>query len=230
MNKQIQKSIDTSVNPLKEGTKLRSTASKFQQRVVEASIDPLMLPDRIVLALDCSGSMCGDKIESLKRAVVNFVRQCSPTKTALGLLTFGRSTEDAVPLTTTYQIIEAVVNTASAQGGTPLYGCIDRIIRTSPVTRVVLVSDGCPTDRGSEHSIVTSYKESGIPIDCVHIGDDSSGEDVLRWISTETGGIFLKFTDIHALTTGLSYLTPGLRGLLQSGTVDSKTIGAKEIK
>lgn len=211
-----------------QGTKLRATQTKFQQRVSQGSTDPLTLPHRLVLALDCSGSMGGRKIEHLKRASAQFIDKCNPNDTALGVDTFPKGF--TAPITTINLSLKLMMDTVSAGGDTPLYDCLGRIITNLTPTRVVLVSDGAPTDSGSDELVIGQYIESKIPIDCVHIGDSSSGEEVLKSIAERTGGLYIKFTDTNALTSGLSYLTPGSRALLTSGQVSASQLGAREVK
>jgi Mg-chelatase subunit ChlD len=212
------------------GGKLRATQTPFQQRVKQAQVDVFTLPNRLILCLDVSGSMRGSKIDNLKQAVENFVQRCDEATTALGLRTFGRDGEELeLHLTTQYFLINSCVLSLSAQGGTPLWTCLKKVITDDPATRVVLISDGSPTDYEPE-SLLGSFKEASVPIDCVHIGDSVSGEETLKRIAEETGGLYIKFTNTNALTSGLSYLTPSYRGLLASGQVDAAKLGAKEVK
>jgi Mg-chelatase subunit ChlD len=113
-------------------------------------------------------------------------------------------------------------------------------IEEMSMTRGVVVSDGVATDwteididqalESTKGKILQIYKEQGIPLDCVHISSSQEGEDLLRRIASETGGIFLKFSDVNAFSKAFGYLTPGYRAMLTSGSVDAKQIGAKEIK
>lgn len=228
MNDKLSKPTDPSF--ALQGTKLRATQTKFQQRVSQGAIDPLTLPYRIMLAVDISGSMAGQPLSDLKKAVENFVSRCD-NQTALALRSFGREESEAyIALTLTHFIITSTSNSLRSGGGTPLYSCLRKILSDDPVTRVVLVSDGQPTDSDYHDEIINRYVEQKTPIDCVHIGDAIGGEDELRSIAKRTGGLYIKFTDTNALTSGLSYLTPGCRAMLTSGQVNAASLGAKELK
>jgi hypothetical protein len=118
------------------------------------------------------------------------------------------------------------------------------------MTRGVIVSDGGATDwcdashndmiSGSfglppnsstiTTSILQLYKEQSIPLDCVHISSGTDGEALLRRIAAETGGIFIKFSDVSAFARAFGYLAPGYRAMLTSGSVSARELGAKEIK
>lgn len=209
--------------------KLSAIQTPFQQRIASKTINVLEMPNRIALALDCSGSMSGSKMTNLKQAVNNFVDKCNAADTAIGIQTFGLDDEQTYPLTTSYMLVKITIDTLEAKGNTPLYKALTRIYEDMGITRAVLVSDGCPTDSFGE-GIVEQYKQSYIPIDCVHIGDSGGGEDVLKRIAEMTGGIYIKFTNVQALSNGLSYLTPNKRALLTSGQIDASLLGAKEVK
>ena len=51
-----------------------------------------------------------------------------------------------------------------------------------------------------------------------------------RKIASETGGIFIKFSDVNAFSKAFGYLTPSYRAMLTSGSVSASELGAKEIK
>jgi hypothetical protein len=115
------------------------------------------------------------------------------------------------------------------------------------MTRGVIVSDGGATDweregLGSDYrhddteqrqiaaDILSIYKDQSIPVDCVHISQGTSGEDLLRKIAAETGGIFLKFSNVNAFSKAFGYLAPSFRAMLSDGSVTASQLGAKEIK
>lgn len=234
--------------------KLRSTASPFQQRVNQAQaqqIDAASLPHRICLMLDQSSSMASQadydkpqtksKIELLKEAVQNFIQRCDFRDTAIAIETFPPSLQ--ISLSANSVMLGGALFALNASGSTPMQACVQRVLTQIPLTRGVLVSDGEATDwRGSrydddeetqaprEDKLLATYKEQGIPIDCVHIGSSSSGEELLRRIAKETGGLYLKFTDVSAFSTAFGFLTPSYRAQLTDGSIDAKTLGAKELK
>ncbi len=223
--------------------KLITKQTPFQQRVSDTASqnDPLKMPNRICLMLDCSGSMKGSKIELLKNAVQNFASRCDFSDTAVALETFPK--RDSLPLSTQQVLITSFAILLEAGGGTPMRACVSHVIENTPLTRGVIVSDGQATDwytndeslldeakSSSPDNVLTLYKEQKIPIDCVHIGDSSSGEELLRRIAAETGGIYIKFTDVSAFSNAFGYLAPAFRGMLTSGQIDAEKLGAKEIQ
>lgn len=237
--------------------KLSSKTSDFKQRIQQArsqaeDTDPQTMPNRICLMLDCSGSMDDDedgrrRIDLLKDAVQNFVSRCSFANTSIAISTFPPRANRAMPLTSQASLIINFSLGLDAAGGTPLHGCLVKSLTEVSMTRGVVVSDGCATDwyeredgfgnqsvediaPHSGGNILKLYKEQGIPIDCVHISSTTSGEELLRRIASETGGIFMKFSDVNAFSKAFGYLAPSFRAMLTSGSVSASELGAKEIK
>src|SRR5258708_6506811 len=208
--------------------KLKSSSTPFQQRVNQAKAeqpDASAMPNRICLMLDRSSSMSSpadytrdrhdnkSKIELLKDAIDNFVNRCEFTNTSLAVETFPASLE--LSLTNVAFMITSSVASISASGNTPMRACVQSCLEKVPMTRGIIVSDGEATDWYSDpfmddideeqcvkdhpkESLLAKYKAAQVPIDCVHIGDSSSGEELLRRIARETGGIYIKFTDVSA--------------------------------
>lgn len=240
--------------------KLRSTASPFQQKVNQAkgNVDvAATMPNRLCLMLDRSSSMTAledkqnhkQRIDLLKDAVENFGRRCDFSNTSVAIETFPPGVE--LQLTTMQSAIVTSMFGVQASGNTPMKACVEMCIEKVSMTRGIIVSDGEATDwhdiddeavfvgesldeepinLPNNAGTLAKYKMMGIPIDCVHIGDSTSGEELLRRIALETGGIYLKFTDVSAFATAFAYLTPGYRAMLTSGRVTSQELGAKEIK
>jgi Mg-chelatase subunit ChlD len=234
------------------GTKLVGKPSTVEQRLKEFQArqqDISTLPNRLVLSLDCSGSMAElatdsrTKFELLKEAVCEFSRQAElGSSTAIAVTTIPYETEK--DFTTDPYQIETHVMGLDVKGSTPMKGALLKILNSFSCTRVVLVSDGEPTDwhdavyqadtqekkRWVIKETLGGYISFSVPIDCVHIGKDTRGEDLLKLIAEVTGGIYVKFKDVARLMTGLSYLTPAKRLLLTSGQLNTALLGADEVK
>jgi len=212
-------------------TGLAARAANFNQAKAQ---DGDTKPNRIALMLDCSGSMAGQSIDDLKNAVHGFVAACNFSDTAIAIATFpgGTSYDDGdggcgssgTPLMSGPGLVLMESDRLSAGGGTPMFGCLERVIKSIPLTRGVIVSDGDATDSDHSYEETTDkrlqpYIESKTPIDTVHIGDSSGGEETLKEIARLTGGVYLKFHDTSQFATAFKYLTPTYRGLLTSGQV-----------
>lgn len=209
-------------------TNLRARVAKAA--IERSSVDPTTLANRIPLMIDVSASMQGKPLENLKDAVSSFLNHCNAKDTSVGLRSFPERTLGNQQVTCDYSYLTACVLGMHADDGTPMAEAMQDVLLSMPATRCVLISDGAPNDRQPCFDAAFLYKEAQIPIDCIHIGYSSSGEDVLARIAEITGGKFIKFTDVAQLVGGLKYLTPAMYGMLTSGAVDASEIGAREIK
>lgn len=203
--------------------RMQSSVNKKAERDVLVS----QLPNRIGLMLDISGSMGGEKIEMCRLAGSSFAEQCDPNETAVAVNTFEPSVR--ISLTTQFNYISSEVQSLTTRGGTPMAEAMMDMLSNEPITRGVIVSDGEPDCHGSEVTqIAQDYKDAGIPIDCVHIGDSESGEGILRNIAKITGGIYIKFTNVQNFAKNFKYLTPRYRALLAEPGA-AKLLGASEV-
>lgn len=192
--------------------------------------DPNTKPNRMALLVDVSGSMQGQKITSLRDACASFVQSCDFSDTALALEPFGDDGGNRVALTCFEPMLSTTIQMLQATGSTPMARAMGYALNTYSMTRTVLVSDGQPDSEGEAYSEASHYREAGIMIDCVHIGDSTGGESCLRRIAEMTGGQFIKFTDIASFARSFKYLTPKFYAQLTSGNVTAAQLGAKELK
>lgn len=122
-------------------------------------IEPKKVP--VILMLDVSGSMSGEKIDRLYETVVKKVNtlgsagfQDKTFETAI--FTFGSDVVCHTELTTASDLDAAGIKKFSAGGMTPMGRCLDmvksliedrgKISENNYVPEVVLVTDGAPTD------------------------------------------------------------------------------------
>jgi hypothetical protein len=206
---------------------------QMAQRAVDEVAD-VSRENRIALLLDNSGSMIDhvsngkSKIDYLREAVDTFVSQVDLMSTAVAIETFPRNVSES--LTSDKQALMMASSRLNAAGGTPMDSAMENILQSQPITRALLISDGQADYAGRTETQATNYAEAGIPIDCIHIGVGSCGEELLKTVAERTKGIYVKFKDVASFAKAITYLTPKYRGMLTNGTVDAKQIGADEIK
>jgi len=194
--------------------------------------DPNTKANRIALLLDVSGSMAGAKIQALRDACQSFVTSCTWGDTALALEPFGEGNPppNRVALTCFGPLLMTTIPMLNASGGTPMDDALTYALGSYSLTRCVLVSDGQPDSEQAAYNVAESYREAGLPCDCVHIGYSVAGEECLRRIAEMTGGQYIKFTDITSFAKSFKYLTPAYYAQLTSGSVSAAQLGAREIK
>jgi Mg-chelatase subunit ChlD len=182
--------------------------------------------------LDVSGSMAGPKITALRDACTGFVTACSFADTSLAVEPFGDDypSGNRLPLTTVQPMVLTTVQMLQSHGSTPMARAMDFVLNTYSITRGVLVSDGQPDSEAEAYESAQQYREAGVPMDCVHIGDSTHGEACLQRIAEITGGQYIKFTDVASFSKSFKYLTPAYYAMLTSGAVSAEQLGAKELK
>ena len=211
----------------------------YQEKVKNADANADTLPNRIALILDCSGSMSDEPIKLLHQAIEAYANACNFSDTSVPIgysdLRFsysliGKNNKNR-PLSCNRLLIITSGSLLEADGNTPMGEALESAISELSLTRAVLVSDGLPDD--SDHALraCDPYIELKTPIDCVHIGQ-GAGAELLQKIASKTGGIFMKFKDIHTFTQSFAYLTPSKRALLVGKTEDEvkRLTGADDVK
>lgn len=198
----------------------------------------LSMRNRIMLMPDCSGSMRSYADESgrrtrndcLQEAVIGFVQNCDFDDTAVAVETIPlQACNISVPFTRNQVFLEMTGHQLGTPGDTPIGHTMQHVLNNTAPTRCVLISDGEATDGTLCLDVARAYRECGIAVDCVHIGDDNSGEHTLKQIAELTGGIYIKFSDVNNFAKSLKYLTPKNYGLLMAPGA-ARLLGASEVK
>ncbi|RLF84531.1 hypothetical protein DRN34_05585 [Thermococci archaeon] len=127
----------------------------------------------LVLLLDCSASMdeiVGDKrkIDHLRDAVVVF-----PEAKLYGFSNNFFEIREGVP--------EPMSSTAMRHAFRQIASYVDSS------TRLILISDGLPTD-GSDEEVIAQAKLLPCPVNVLYIGDDEKGERFMKELARATGG------------------------------------------
>jgi Ca-activated chloride channel family protein len=139
-------------------------------------------PGVVMLVLDVSGSMAGEKLEQAKKGALKFIDTMSAGN-HVGILTFSNTIKREVgikPIAQNKFDLAAVVESARAEGGTALYDAVKRAVQMvdgyslpdEAIRGVVLLSDGIRTDgrvalsslvelRTDQEQVVTFLTEGG---------------------------------------------------------------------
>lgn len=167
----------------------------------------------VVLCLDISGSMTGEKIKTLKKAVLRFVlaKIGIDIRDRTAVVVFGDPARKLFDLTNNKDFIKKEVSELEISGATAIGHALSlsreilshsRKARKQP--RIILLSDGCangPGDPGRSLEEAQLLKKFGVIIDTIGIGEGSESfdEDLLKEIAKITGGKYLRVEDISKL-------------------------------
>lgn len=185
----------------------RLAEKELLKEVAPEQADVSKFPNRIALMIDVSGSMHGEAIRLLEQAVQDFIQKSNPSDTAIAVESFPEQVR--IPLTDDKTKLWFMTMGLKAGGGTPMSVAMEFCLNSYNLTRAILISDGQPDYEPTNQT--ETYKTREIPVDTVHIGSSSDGEDCLKRISAATGGLFVKFKDVKSFATAFAYLLPETR-------------------
>lgn len=200
---------------------------------------------RIFIFPDASGSMDGAAVESersyarskgtfetkldlLKKAVDSYLQNCNCAINLVGVASFPEGAF-ASP-SSDYTTLRQLVNTLTPDGSTPMADAMGYCFESEQFSHGVLISDGCPDNGPEVLSLAEQYKMKKITIDAVHIGNDRSGESLMKRVAEITGGAYIKFTDVSSFAKAFQFLAPAKRGFLQAHNNPVALLGAAEVK
>lgn len=207
------------------GRKIGFAARRAEAAEKMKAIDPLECRNRIVIEMDDSGSMGRSGMEQAHRAIDAFLAVCNPLDTSIAIYPMNAG---ALSLRNNYMDVRSFVNEIWDTGGTPLYTIAQASLERESLTRLIIFSDGAPTDNygwgneeKNEDKTIRLAKEKGIPIDTVGIGGPGMFPALVK-LSEATGGIFLHFTGPEVFAKQMKYLAPAFRHMLANSEIKEK--------
>lgn len=146
----------------------------------------------LVLAMDRSGSMSGNKIELAKKAAMETLNVLQPSD-LLGVFPFDTRATELVPLqraSNRFRITDAVSRLRPG-GGTNIFGGLDAAYQalvkaSAKVKHIILMTDG-QSNRNGVVELATQARLDRITISTVAVGSGSD-TDLLRRVAKAAGG------------------------------------------
>jgi len=165
---------------------------------------------KTMLLADISGSMGGNKLFELKKALSSVWQA--------GISCIGFESE-------IWQIDQSDIAHLDNMGSTHMLAGLEEAWTTKP-HHMVLMTDGHPTDANEDDILARVRVHKDIPIDTVGIGDKGSVRsyrpEFLRQISDITGGRFFDIGDPIKLTSTLQHLIEYRPNKLRQGSQESE--------
>ncbi len=154
----------------------------------------------VFLLLDCSGSMCGEKIKTLNDAVVDMINDfksehLTEVNIQMCIITFGDEAKLHTDLTSVHSIDYQPLQ---AGGMTPLGGALtllqsiiddkEKVSSKGYRPSVILVSDGMPNDSWQEplETFLTSKRSSKCERWALGIGQDADYQMLQRFLGEDS--------------------------------------------
>ena|GEM_PF-1824863 len=156
----------------------------------------------LLLLVDRSGSMGGERIEGAKLALHNFIQSMKHNE-RVGLLAFDDGAELLAPLSNQLGDVKHMIDVLDGNGGTNISGAFDQglsVMESQPGERILfMLSDGeddhfsRPENRAA---IINRANAAGITIFAIGF---ASGYETLRDVAEATGGKYIAATGLDAL-------------------------------
>ncbi len=149
----------------------------------------------VVLVIDRSGSMNGQKLQDAKEAALTFVEEMDLDHDEIGLVTFAAQARVDLPLSHNRNKIEAKINAITTDAETNIAAGV--ITATNEVLHhdddtipaLIILSDGNETTGGSPQGAAEEAKANGIRIITIRLGEDAN-ETVLRSMASSPQDYF----------------------------------------
>lgn len=176
----IKKSVKLAI---RRGTKLDSNCLKSFERKSKGQI-------YLIYALDASGSMKGDKIDSCKKAGVALAFKAIQERDKVGLIVFGSDIKEEVKPTLDFTLLLDKITRVRASKETDIANTIRKAIELYPSSDVtkhlILISDAMPTvgDEPEKETLeaVGVARSNNITVSLIGIGLDKEGKKLAEKI------------------------------------------------
>jgi Ca-activated chloride channel family protein len=157
----------------------------------------LLIKD-VLLLIDTSGSMTGEKISQAKNGAIDFSRTAASRGYATGLAAFADRAAMVCDPTVERDVFErkvAGIRVGIVGGTTDLAAGLDLAAKFQTLSAVVVVTDGQPNSEEAAFAAAAVLKQRGIEILC--IGTDDADQEFLDQLATR------KDLALHVATNSL---------------------------
>ena len=182
----------------------KKTVKKALKRGHERIIkDDLQVAERktkgsieIIYALDASGSMRGEKIETSKKAGIALAFKAIENRDKVGLIVFGREVKEELPPTLDFMQILTTITEIKAANETNIQATIEKALqlfsKKNCTRHLILLTDALPTIGSDPEQetikAVCTATSMGITTSLIGINLDKEGEKFAKQLVQHSGG------------------------------------------
>jgi Mg-chelatase subunit ChlD len=209
------KSMSTSKQHNSNQAQNQAIKAKISGTTVPIEINGTNSKNSLLLLIDTSGSMQGNKLKEAKSAAKEVIRKSTRNNTEVAILTFSGSCNNPIAkhqaFSTNTQKLLSFVDSLSADGGTPMSAAIEyaniymanNSSKSSASEMILLLADG-DDSCNIMSPVITELKKSGILFHHQTVGleldADSKAVQDLTLIAKESGGDFSLAADASQLS------------------------------
>jgi len=186
---------------------LDTVTTTFNGEPVESTAQPLSgatddIKRTVILSMDVSNSMKGERFEAAKEAANTFLDNV-PAGVDVGVVTFASDVELAQPPTQDLDAVRDVIAGLELSRETSLYdGVIEAVSAsgTEGARDVLLLSDGRDTSNTAIEDATTAIEKSGAKVDVVALAQEETDKALLQRLADAGNGQVLSADDPEALS------------------------------
>jgi Ca-activated chloride channel family protein len=193
---------DNGVDPSQPKTSLQVPAPGVLQTIQQAWWQTKRRAN-VMLVVDTSGSMQGDKINNVKQALKIFVEQIQSDQERVGMVLFSSSVYNTIPpkeLRTNRAVLNSTIDKIQANGNTALldavkaaYDQLQSLNDKGRINAIVVMTDGLENNSSTSLDRLTKYmrdsNQSGVPVVVFAIGYGKDADyKTLKSMADSTGG------------------------------------------
>lgn len=165
----------------RDSIKLRAEGRPLQQTLPAKNV--------VYLAVDCSVSMAGEKLDYAKRGAVGFARQAREKEYAIGIVSFGNAAIHICDPQADVSVLRRYLVGLSAEGSTNMAAAIhlatQKLLGQQGARRaLVLATDGMPDDRVKALEEARRARAAGI--DILTLGTDDADKEFLALLASRS--------------------------------------------
>jgi len=172
----------------------------------------------VYLAIDCSGSMNGYKLEQAKQGIVDFATDALKNGYSVGLIGFASDARLVCEPVGNIQALLHGIKSLRIGGSTNMVKAIkmahSNLKRLEGTRVIVMATDGMPDNSAATLKTALQAKEDGI--DFIAIGTDDANQEFLGKLATKQGLAVKVSSDMFAQAiASASSLLPSPRGIVK---------------